>query len=106
MPVKVLRWMKPVRTVMNRWVPKSSTIMGRPQMKSSSQLMKLMIASTVSPLFSLLYWFCSSHFFSCSAMAELPFSSFCACCWRYRRTSPLPADFSERRFLKSLSFSR
>ena len=106
MPVQVLRWMTPVRTVMNTWVPKSRTIMGRPQMKSSSQLMKLMMISTRSPLFSLVYWFCSSHFFSCSAMAEFPLSSCWACCWRYRRTSPLPADFSERRFLKSLSFSR
>ena len=76
--------MKPVRAVINRWVPKSSTIMGIPQIKSSSQLMKDTITSIEIPLFSLIlsYLFCSSHFFSCSAMAELPLSFCCSCCWR------------------------
>ena len=50
MPVNSLRWMKPVRTVINRWVPSSRTIMGIPQIKSSSQLMKVTIASMLSPL--------------------------------------------------------
>ncbi len=35
MPVKVLRWMKPVRTVINRCVPSSSTIIGSPQIQLS-----------------------------------------------------------------------
>ena len=50
------------------------------------------------------FWFCSSHFLSCSAMAEVPFST----CWpaRYRCTSRLPAAPVSRRFLKSESFSR
>ena len=38
MALTVWRWMKRRRKVRNRWVPKSRTIMGTPQMKSRSQV--------------------------------------------------------------------
>ena len=51
MPVNVLRWIKPVRTVMNRCVPSSRTIMGSPQIQLSTADTRLENFSTAVPLF-------------------------------------------------------
>ena len=54
MPVNVLRWMKPVRNVMNRCVPSSSTIIGNPHIQLSmavTMLENVSINDIPSPLF-------------------------------------------------------
>ena len=49
-PVNVLRWIKPVRTVMNRCVPISITIIGRPQIQLSIAVTILENVSMILPL--------------------------------------------------------
>ena len=75
MPVKVLRWIKPVRTVINRWVPSSRTIMGMPQIKPSSQFRKDTIAF-IRILFSLS--FSLTYFAPATSSAVRPWRS-CRC---------------------------
>ena len=48
MPVKSLRWMKPVRTVIYRWVPTSTMMSGSPQSQPSTAEITPWIAVIVS----------------------------------------------------------
>ena len=52
MPVKVLRWMNPVRKVRKRRVPKRGPIMGRPQMQLLMPFTMLLTNSITIPRFS------------------------------------------------------
>lgn len=52
MPVKVLRWMNPVRKVRKRWVPKRGPIMGRPQRQLLMPSTMLLTNSITIPRFS------------------------------------------------------
>ena len=52
MSVKVLRWMKPVRKVRKRWVPKRRPIMGRPQMQLLMPSTMLLTNCIMIPRFS------------------------------------------------------
>ena len=58
MPVKVLRWMNPVRKVRKRWVPKRGPIMGRPQMQLLMPSTMLLTNCIMIPRFSAAAVFC------------------------------------------------
>ena len=64
MAVPIFFWMPPVMTVIRRWVPKSRTIMGHPQIAASTALMPFMIVCAIFSIFVPLFFFCQVFRFS------------------------------------------
>ena len=63
MPVKVLRWINPVRKVRKRWVPKRRPIMGMPQRQLLMPSTMLLTNSIMIPRFPAAAVFCEGYGF-------------------------------------------